>query len=294
MRRLVLLVIGLLIAVAPSRSALAQDEESSPSIDLGSSRIGGPGLTAKERKWVKSWDQDDEVKTEANIPPPGNKKRLPHLHYLAKNYVNGKAWKEACEKYDVIGEEGGPEAIEAAPYGKQNAARAYLACGKIAFSATEFDKAEKFLSQSERFGPTTPRHTAIRLKMKREAYRKKMVNDDVDGALKLFADVQKDDPNEDERIWMGEQLATKAWAAYNAGDKLGTESLMRRLESVAPMNTEYRRLKTKIDDQQSVLGRLIQVCLAAVGLVVIWNLIAGWRARSRLKLSRNPFDDEDL
>ena len=60
---------GLLVGLAGP--AAAQDE-SSPSIDLGSSRIGGPGLTDRERKWVKSWDEPEEYLTEETLPKPGD------------------------------------------------------------------------------------------------------------------------------------------------------------------------------------------------------------------------------
>ena len=269
-----------------------QAQESSPEIELGSSRIGGPGLTEAERRRVRAEDQDDGFKTETNIPPPGNKKRLPHLHYLARKYVNGKAFKDACEKYDTIFAEGGMTAIEADEYGKKNAARAYFACGKIAYAAAEYEKAEKLLAMSERYGPTTPRHLALRLKMKRDEYRKRLANGDVNGALKLFNEAQQENEDEDERIWMGEQLATMAWAAYKGGDKYRTDDLMRKIESVAPMNTEYRKLKDILEAQTGMLGQLLMVAGIAIGAVVLWNIFAAWRARARLKLSSNPFDDD--
>lgn len=291
-----LTVAGPMSSVRPFAASVAsaQDEESSPSIDLGSSRIGGPGLTARERRWVKSLSQPEEGMTETNIPPPGNKKRLPHLHYLAKNYVNGKAWKDACAKYDLIIEEGGVEALEVAPFAKRYAARAYFFCGKIAYAGTDFDKAERLLIKSERFGPSSPRHEALRLKMKRDRYRKKLVDGDVNGALKLFNEAQKEDESEDERIWFGEQLAALASNAYKSGDTYRTEELMRKLEVVAPQNVEYRKLKARIEGQASVFTRLAQVVGVAIVFVVGWNLLSAWRARARLKVGpRNPFDDDE-
>ena len=296
MHRRIQIVIGCVVAWALSGAApVAAQEETSPDIELGSSRIGGPGLTERERRWVKSLDQPDEGMTETNIPPPGDKKRLPHLHYLAQKYVNGSAHKDACAKYDLIADEGGKEGIASAPFGERYAARAYLACAKIAFASTDFEKAEMLLAKSERYAQTTPKHAALRLKIKRDSYRKKLLNGDVNGALKLFSEAQQEDNNEDERIWMGEQLATMAWTAHKSGDKFRTEDLIRKVESVAPMNTQYRKLKAQLEGQQSVFQRLIIVVGAAVGFVILWNLLSAWRARARLGVRRNRYElDEDV
>lgn len=282
--------------------AAAQDE-SSPSIDLGSSRIGGPGLTERERRRVESWDEPEEYLTEETLPKPGDKKRLPALHTLGVRYVTTKQWKEACDKYDTIESEFGAEGVAEHPDGKKNAAWAFRRCAKIAAGRNEFDKAEGLLEKSEKYGPSTAKHAAIREGMLREKYRKRMANGDVDGALKLFDEAQALREVEDERIWLGEQLAERAWSAFETDDKIQLEGLMRRLEEVAPMNTEYRRLKDKLAGQEGFLKNALMLAGGVIAFIVLWGLFSRWRSAAKVTRvagggggrKKNPFlDDDDL
>src|SRR5574339_410520 len=87
----------------PCAAQAQDDEEGSVDIgDVGSSRIGGPGLTAAEKKWNSDDEEEEEALTEETLPPVGHKKRIPGLHQLAKQYAGGQMWKDACEKYDQI------------------------------------------------------------------------------------------------------------------------------------------------------------------------------------------------
>lgn len=294
-----LLIAGLLVSL--SGPAAAQ-EESSPDIDLGSSRIGGPGLTERERKWVKSWDEPEEYLTEETLPKPGDKKRLPALHTLAARYVTTKQWKEACEKFDAIESEFQAAGVAEHPDGKKNAAWAYRRCAKIASGRSEFDKAERLLGKSEKYGPSTAKHAAIREKILREKYRKKMSAGDVDGAIKLFNQAQKMRELEDERIWLGEQLAERAWSAFETEDKIALDGLMSRLAEIAPMNTEYRRLKEKLDGQKGFLKNALMLAGGVVAFIVLWGLFSRWQGAAKVNRvaggggrKKNPFlDDDDL
>lgn len=292
--RIIPLLLGGALGVAPlvPGRARAQDEETSPSIDLGSSRIGGPGLTDRERKYVKSWDEEEEYLTEENIPKPGDKKRLGALHTLATRYVTSKQWEEACTKYDTIVSEFGMEGVEEAKDGKTFAARAYFYCARTAANGNDHDKAEALLTKSEKFAPTTPKHAVIREKMIREQYRKKLSNGDVDGAISLYTKAQGMREDEDERIWLGEELAKRAWEAYDTNDKIAMEGLMRRLEELAPMNPEYRRLKDKIDTQANIFKNAFMYSGAVVLLLAVGTALSKWRARHRVKAAEgNPFED---
>ena len=292
MKRFLLSLAAASLVLAAGSGARAQDGESSPDIELGSSRIGGPGLTKRERRRVKSWDEPEEYLTEETLPKPGDKKRLPALHTLAGRYVTTKQWEEACNKYDTIEGEFGTEGVIEAPDGKKNAARAYFYCGRRAANHNEEDKAEKLLEKSERYGPSTAKHAMVRENMLREQYRKKLGNGDVDGAIALFDKAQKMREVEDERIWLGEELAKRAKDAMDAGDELQLETLMSRLSEIAPMNTEYRRMKDEIEMRDSILSNALTFAGAIVGFVLVMGLFMRWLSARRVKkFGGNPFED---
>jgi hypothetical protein len=281
----------------------AQDEEGSVDIgDVGSSRIGGPGLTEREKAWNDDTpDPDDEPMTEETLPPVGNKKRIPGLHKLAKQYSGGQMWKDACEKYDQIIEEAGETAILEVEPAKKMAGKSYVECARIAFTSTDFDKAEKMLAKSEKIIGSDHRHAGLRRKMLRESYRKKVTEGDVSGAIKLFNQLQAEEKNEDERIWLGEQLATRARAAHDEKDEITRNEMMRYLAEVAPMNTEYRRLKEELETNQSILTNALMFALGAVAIVFALGWFTKWRASAKLAGEggggggkRNKFLDEDI
>lgn len=277
--------------------ATAQDGSSIDIGDIGSSRIGGPGLTKEEKRAVAAMDEPPEYLTEETLPPPGHKKRLPGLHVLAKRYVESQAYKDACEKYDLILEESGEEGVLADELGKRYAGKSFLECAKIAFGVQEFEKAEKLLQKSERFVKSGPRHQAVRRKIMRENYRKKVSDGDIGGAVEIFNRYQAQKEDEDERIWFGEQLATKAWAAHEAKDEITRDEMMAHLETISPMNTEYRRLKDEIESGETILQNALMFAGAAVGLVLVLGWFTKWRAKAKLGASgkKNKFDlDDDL
>ncbi len=278
---------GALLAFATTLAwlptASAQDEESSPEIKLGSSRIGGPGLTKRERAVQAQWDEPEEYLTEETLPPPGDKKRIPGLFVLLMRYHDGQAWKDACEKLDMIVDEGGEEAIQSHPRGTKMAGKAFYECAKMKFVGGDFDKTEALLARSEKYGGTSARHTVLREKIIRESYRKKLSAGDISGAVKLYNEAQAMRDDEDERIWMGEQLATKAWTAYETKNEMEMKDLMARLEQIAPMNVEYRRLKEKIEGGEEILYDVLKLAFLVIGFVVAWGAFSKWRAKQKVK-----------
>ncbi len=113
-------------------------------IQVGSSRVGGPGLTPTERAANAAADEEEEVLTEETLPPKGNKKRLPGLHKIASRYVRGQMWREACDRYDQIIDEEGAAGMDAAPDAKANAARAFLECAESEAAGRKFEKMDKW------------------------------------------------------------------------------------------------------------------------------------------------------
>jgi hypothetical protein len=264
--------------------------QSSPDIEIGTTRIGGPGTQRQQA--VQASVEAEEYLTEDNLPPKESKKRIPSLHTLGARYVGSKQWIDACEKYDSIVDEGGSEALESDPRGKPNAFVAYLQCAKIAQGGGDFDKAERLLKRSETYGPSDHRHAGIREKMLREGYRKKLSNGDVNGALELYRQAQAKEMNEDERIWMGDELAKRAWTAYNNKDKRGVEDLMAKTEEIAPLNTEHRRLKEKLEFEGSVGSQLGMLAGGILALVAAWTLLSRWRERAKVaKAAGSAFED---
>jgi hypothetical protein len=156
----------------------------------------------------------------------------------------------------------------------------------------DFDKAERLLKRSETYGPSDHRHAGIREKMLREGYRKKLSNGDVNGALELYRQAQAKEMNEDERIWMGDELAKRAWTAYNNKDKRGVEDLMAKTEEIAPLNTEHRRLKEKLEFEGSVGSQLGMLAGGILALVAAWTLLSRWRERAKVaKAAGSAFED---
>jgi tetratricopeptide (TPR) repeat protein len=269
--------------LAPPLTALAEgDDPPLADIDVGSRRIGGPGLTAKEQAvtdWENSPDEDDSALTEETLPPKGNKKRLPGLHKIAGRYFRGQMWREACDRYDQILEEEGEPGLDTDPKARAQASRSFLECGDAAYHRGERDKAETLLKKSEKYGPSDYRHSAIRRQMKRDTYRDEMQKGNVEKALVAFRAYQAEKADEDERIWLGEELSKIAWAAYRAKDEVGMKRAIADAESVAPMNTELRRLKDKLADEGAVIGNIVKWVAAGLLLVGALSLIGRWRGR---------------
>jgi hypothetical protein len=292
------LALALVLAAIPA-AAWAQNDDP-VDIDVGTKRIGGPG-TAHQRKSDDAWDkallEEDTPMTEETLPPKGDKKRMPGLHKLAQQYFGGRMWKDACEKYDQILDEGGDEALALKPDAKVNAGRSFFECAQQAVFASDYDKAERLLKKSEKYQPNEARDTALRLKMKKEQYRKLMSNGDVNGAIAMFKQCQAVQPNEDERIWMGEEIAKKAWEAYNAKDKIATQDYLAKGDDIAPMNTSLRKLKDKISGESGALMNVLMYGGLALVLVILGSQFSKWRSRRRVLKAAggsSPFETDEV
>lgn len=274
-------------------------QEGSVPIEVGSSRrVGGGGITDEDRARTRAAYAPEEPLTEANLPPPGDKKRIPSLHELAQRNVGGGLWKDACRFYDMIKAEGGTEAILKHERGKVDGSRSYLNCANAAFAAGDFDRAEMLLTESEKLlGDTTSRHRALRWKMLRDQMREKANSGDVDGAVRLHNELQSLKENEDERVWLGEQLARLAWEAHEEGDELRRDHIMGLATDVSPMNTELRRLEDQLTLQGEVLTNIAIYGGAIVLVIIVFGLLSRWRAAARVgvkRAPRNKFIDDDI
>lgn len=288
---------SLLGAPGPARA----DEETSIDIDIGASqRVGGRGITDEDQKAYDRAYAPPELLTEANLPGPGEPKRVEGLLALADRYVSTQSWKEACIKFDQLREEAGDEVIEAADRGAVEAGRAYLECAKAAYADRDFDRVEARLEASVTFIPPSGRHDALRWKMLRDAYREKMANGDAEGARARYEQLQALRESEEERLWFGEQLAAAARAAHEGGDDPRRDALMATAEAVAPMNVELRRLRDQLELTRTVGSNIVLYGAGAAALVGLLTLLSRWRSRARVgdgparRRSKHPFlDDED-
>lgn len=287
----------LLLCASP---ALAQEGDDPIDVDFGSARTGGPGATARERAAVRAMEEEEEYLTEENLPPVGHKKRLPGLHVLAKRAAGGKDWEAACMKYDQIQEEGGEEAMDLHPEAKRNAWRSYLACAERQVVQESFEKAERLLKKSERFGPADHRHAGLRRKMMQAEYRKAVSAGDIAKAVELFDRYQAAQADEDERIWMGAEIARRAKEAHEAGDKPRRDQLMGYGKRIAPMNTDLRALEDTLAFQENVGKNLGLLAGAALLLVFGFAQFSRWRGRRRVEAAaggklgkKNKFLDDE-
>ena len=268
-----------------STPALAQDGADAPiDIDFGSTRIGGSGLTASARRAAAYDPEEEEIPTEDNIPKVGSPKRLPHLHILAKRYTTGSMWKEACARYEQIIEEGGDEGLASTDDGKKLAGKSFLKCGEQKAVIGQEDAAERLLKKSERYlGKADYRHEGIRYKMLREAYRKKVLNRDIDGALIIYKKYQAQREDEDERIWLGEKLSGMAEEAYKTKDKEAMARYIEYTELIAPRNPDLRRLKKRIKTEETAIPIALGGGLVSVFLIVFFSWFGRFRGRRRIE-----------
>lgn len=294
-------VAQVVLTTLASTLALAQSEEdaSSPKIQLGSSRIGGPGLTDRERRVVKSWDEPDEFITEENLPKPGSRKRLPSLHILASRYYGGQQWKEACRFYDMIVEESGEEGLDAKEDARKHAGRAFFGCAESAFTDRHYDQVEQLLLKAEKYGFSGTKNQYLRRRVQKDQYRSKLSAGDLVAAKKGYDAYQRAaQTDEDERIWFGGELAKLAEAAQADQDEISYREIMDLLGEVAPRNSTYRKLRDEETANENIVKNVALVLGTSIAVLGLLSLLSRWRARARVgaagRRSKNPFlDDED-
>jgi tetratricopeptide (TPR) repeat protein len=273
------------LALAPLGIGNAAHAQDGPlDIDVSTSRVGGSN-GVKGAKPAKGGggdeDADDRLVTEDTLPKIGSPKRIPALHIIAKRYVGGKLWPEACARFDQISEEGG--SFDEPADAKKNAGRAYLACAERAFNAGDFDKTEALIKKSEANIPSDDRHKALRRKMQKESYKRALANGDLDRAVAGYNQYQASGSDEDQRIWMGEQLAKMSWEAYKLGDKTRLLKTLEQAKKIAPMNSELRKLEDKIDGDENVVSRLVGIAALAALVVAALTALSRWRSRARVE-----------
>ena len=110
-----------------------------------------------------------------------------------------------------------------------------------------------------------------------------MAKGNTEKALVAFRAYQAEKPDEDERIWMGAELTKIAWAAYNAKDELNLKRAIADADSVAPMNSDLRRLKEKLEDEGSILKQIFTVSIVAIVIAFIAARFFAWRARAKVE-----------
>ena len=265
--------------------AIGQDGDTETmDIDFGSTRIGGEGLTAAERRASAYDPDDDELPTEDNIPKIGSPKRLPHLHVLAKRYTTGSMWPEACARYDQIVDESGEEGVATHPDGKKLAGKSFLKCAEKEALIGKHEAAERLLKKSITFlGKSDYRHDTVRNNMLLESYRKKLRNRDLEGALTLYKEYQSKREDEDERIWFGEQLSKLAEDAYKQKDKEMMKQYISYAEQIAPRNPDLRRLKDRLETEEKAIPMAIVGGVLCVLLVAFLSWFGRWRGRRRIE-----------
>ncbi|MBI2376245.1 MAG: hypothetical protein HYV07_19785 [Deltaproteobacteria bacterium] len=281
---------GAALLLAPPAFAQPGEEERPPDIEVGSMRIGGPG-TQEQQAAVSAAiaEEDEEVLTEESLPPKGHKKRLPGLHTIARRYVGGQDWVTACDRYDQIIDEGGDEALDLVPDGKTSASRAFGKCAETEVIKANEEKAERLLKKAERFGGKSPKLDALRRRMVRDRYHRDMAQGAVDRALESYRAYQNAEKDEDERIWMGAELAKLATEANRAKDVARTDDLIKKATEVAPQNPDLRALVKKIDSERNVFKNAATFSLAVLAVVGAFGALATLRSRYRIRASK--FED---
>ena len=295
------LILGFFLCVEAQTANSQEGDSETIDINFGSTRIGGQGLTASERRASAYDSSDDELPTEDNIPKVGSPKRLPHLHILAKRYTTGGMWPEACARYDQIVDESGDEGVATHPDGKKLAGKSYLKCAEKKAIIGQQEAAERLLKKSVRFfGKADYRHDTVRNNMLLESYRKKLTNRDLEGALTLFREYQSKREDEDERIRFGEQLSKLAEEAYKQKDKELMKQYISYAEQVAPRNPDLRRLKSRLETEEKAIPMAIAGGVICVFFVVFFSWFGRWRGRRKIESAsggklgkKNKFLDDD-
>jgi small-conductance mechanosensitive channel len=63
---------------------------------------------------------------------------------------------------------------------------------------------------------------------------------------------------------------------------------MRDCEAVAPLNTEYRKLKERLEETDAVWSNVLRITGIAVVLLVVLQQFFAWRARAKVAALGGP------
>ena len=238
-------------------------------------------------------DPPDTKPIETILPPQGHPKRLVKLHSLAERSYHAHQWQDACRFYLWILDEAGPEGLNS----HSHAARAFFRCAESAFKAHEEEKVHAHLNRAEQLGLHSARHDVLRRKLVQRRYREKLGADDIEAAMALYEDYQRaGEFDEDERIWVGEKLAERARVALTQGEQTLLRGLLAQLKVIAPLNTEYRAIKSELEQEAQLLFNGLVVTGTAVASVVLLSLLSRWQGRSKVGQAdrRSMWMDDDV
>lgn len=290
--RILLALVGALALTRPADAAPSEprDDSSIDIGDVGSERIGGPGVGRPE---APPPPRPEEVLTESSLPAPGQPRRMEGLHILAERYFGGKMWKEACAKYGQVEEEFGDDGLSQRPGAADKAGRSYRECAATALRAGDLDQAKRWLDQATALRAQDPRIRALRRKMLKRRYRARLEDGDLDGAMDLHQRYQQaaGQPDEEERIWFGERLSEQAWQAHRAKDPIERDLYMAAAESIAPQNVALRELRQTLTGHGAILTRIAVAAAGVLALLFALSRILRWYARRRV--ARLTIDETD-
>ena len=271
MRTRVLFVLVITIIVLSDRTAHAQAQETQ-TLD--------PLIKADHEHW----------------PAVGTSERLQRMVLDAETHYKDHNWLSACRIFQLVISESGIEALNSSPEIRDHAARSFHKCARLAFRAHDDQDVELYLVQAEKLGLHSVRHEVLRRKLVRRQYHRRLAVADIDGALDLYRTYQASGPkDEDERIWLGEQLANRAQEALDTGNQESFLYLMEHLEAIAPRNRDFRALKRAREKKRNPILSAVSIVGISVGGVLLLSGFVTWIAWLRVYLARrrHPFLKDD-
>lgn len=229
-------------------------------------------------------------------PPLGDPHRVEHMIRDAETHYRDHNWLNACHIYQQVISEAGIDALNRPLEQRDHAARSFHKCARLAFRAHDDQDVESYLGNAEKLGLHSIRHEVLRRKLVRRQYHRRLAVEDVDGALSLYTAYQAAGPiDEDERIWLGEQLATRAQKALDIGNRENFLYLMQHLEAISPRNRDFRALKQALKQDQNPILSVVGIIGAIVGGILLLSQITTWIAWLRVYLARrrHPYLKDD-
>ncbi|MBX2810480.1 MAG: hypothetical protein KTR25_01665 [Myxococcales bacterium] len=234
---------------------------------------------------------------DASLPPLGDPSRPAALLRRAHDSYQSADWLVACEYYQMIIQETGSTPLVNSPQTKERAAQSFHKCARLVFKVHEDKKVETYLSHAEELGLRSFRHNVLRRKLVRRQYHRSLVNEDIEQAMALYAEYQaRGTPDEDERIWLGDQLAQRAREALRHAQQNHFHALMSHLSVIAPQNRDYRDMKSAVDVPQQPLMRALIVTAVIILVIALFSLFSHWSAWAKVARAQrdHPLLAEDI